>query len=151
MQLYYLITTFSDFFRECRKAIFQNPHKIMSEKVWEKCILYVVLCLKTLFKQSILGRHWSTYTFVASIYLPLIFFLSYTLVQWYINEISIGCLWQKDKKKGRKIGAGDRGLHESRESGTGYTKIRFKTEISQMSVKSRQIKKKLFQKTGRCY
>ena len=61
MQLYYLITNFFNFLREYRKATFQNPYKLLRDKGWKKCVLHDVPCLKTLIKQSISGRHWSTY------------------------------------------------------------------------------------------
>ena len=43
IQLYCLITTFSGM----QEKYLQNPYKALRDKVSEKCILYVVPCLKT--------------------------------------------------------------------------------------------------------
>lgn len=49
------------FLRGCRKDILQNPYKLLRQKFWEKNILYIIPYLKTLLKQFISERHWSTY------------------------------------------------------------------------------------------
>ena len=92
----YLITTVSVFLWECRRATFQNTCNLLCDKVWEKCILYVVLGAKTLFKQSLSGRHWSTYIRCINLSATYLSFLIYTASVIYKQHF-YGLYMTKDK------------------------------------------------------
>ena len=58
-------STFSGFLYEYRETIFQNTYYWLFDKVWEKCILHIALCLKRFFNyQFQITCHLSFYTYL---------------------------------------------------------------------------------------
>lgn len=58
-------STFSGFLHEYREVVFQNSYYWLFDKVWEKCILHIALCLKRFFNNQFqITCHLSFYTYL---------------------------------------------------------------------------------------